>query len=268
VKNAVDKRKLRRAFTRGAAEYDAHAVVQRRALERLLELTLPRAARPARVLDVGAGTGTLLARLEAALPGAALAGVDLAPGMARAARARATGAALSVGDAEALPFRAASFDLVLSTSTLQWLPRLEPALAEARRVVVPGGTVAVALFGGATLHELRGAWREALPAGAPDRTHRFRAEREVGAALALAGLIVEVLSAERVVERHPHPLALLQALKRIGAGNASPEPGAASGLGARGALARMSAIYEARHGGQGGIAATWEIIYAVARLRA
>jgi len=141
----------------------------------------------------------------------------------------------------------------------------EPALAEAHRVVAPGGTVAVALFGGATLHELRGAWREALPAGAADRTHRFRTEREVGAALVEAGLAVEVLATERVVERHAHPVALLKALKRIGAGNASPDRGGAPGLGARGALARMSAIYEARHGGADGVLATWEIVYAVAR---
>ncbi|HEX9291233.1 MAG TPA: methyltransferase domain-containing protein [Anaeromyxobacteraceae bacterium] len=265
MKNAVDKRKVRRAFSRGAAEYDAHALVQRRAVDRLLVLTLPRAGTPGHVLDVGAGTGTLLERLAAAFPGAAISGVDLAPGMARAARDRASRALLSVGDAEALPFRSGCFDLVLSTSTLQWLPHLEPALAEAHRVVAPGGTVAVALFGGATLHELRGAWREALPAGAADRTHRFRTEREVGAALVEAGLAVEVLATERVVERHAHPVALLKALKRIGAGNASPDRGGAPGLGARGALARMSAIYEARHGGADGVLATWEIVYAVAR---
>jgi malonyl-CoA O-methyltransferase len=263
----VDKIRVRRAFSRGAAEYDAHAVVQRRAMDRLLELALPAVPVPRRVLDVGAGTGTLLARIAAIFPGALLAGVDLAAGMARTAQRRSAHAHFSVGDAEGLPFSTGAFDLVLSSSTLQWLPRLEPALAEARRVLSPGGVVAIALFGGATLHELHGAWREALPGGAPDRCHHFHGERDVAAALGGAGLAADTLTSERIVEHHAHPLALLHALKRIGAGNAAAETGQAGspcGLGARGTLERMARVYQARHGGPDGVAATWDVLYAVA----
>ena len=268
---------MRRAFSRGAAEYDAHAIVQRRAIDRLLELALPALSVPRRVLDVGAGTGALLARLAGVFPGARLAGVDLAVGMARAAQRRSARdtahgleqARFTVGDADGLPFKGGAFDLVLSSSTLQWLPRLEPALAEAHRVLAPGGVVAIALFGGATLHELHSAWREALPAGAPDRCHRFHGERDVAAALASAGLLADALTSERIVEHHAHPLALLNALKRIGAGNASAEPGqegscSPCGLGARGALERMARVYQASHGGPDGVAATWDVLYAVA----
>lgn len=272
--NPVDKSRVSRSFSRGAAEYDAHAAVQRRAADRLVELALVGALAPRRVLDVGYGTGALLARLAGLFPQAALAGVDLAPGMALAARRRPLRALLGVGDAEALPFRAGAFDLVVSTSTFQWLPRLERALCEARRVLAPGGTLAVAFFGGETLRELRGAWREALGGAAPDRSHRFHAERDLAAALAEAGLHPEVLTSERVVERHAQPVDLLRALKRMGAGNAAPRrpvraeagPGRGGGLAVRGALERMSRIYQARHGGPGGVAATWDILYAVARL--
>jgi malonyl-CoA O-methyltransferase len=267
--NAVDKARMRRAFSRGAAEYDAHAVVQRRAVDRLLELAASHSRAPGRVLDVGCGTGALLARLAVAYPSAALAGIDLAPGMAQAASRRVGGARLAVADAEALPFPSAAFDLVLSTSTFQWLSRLEPAVSEARRVLARGGVVALALFGGETLHELRGAWREALPAGEPERTHGFHDRRALEAALAHAGLRADVLESETVVERHADALALLRALKRIGAGNATPgaagcAPGGC-GLGARATLDRMARAYEARHGGPAGVPATWEIVYAVAR---
>jgi malonyl-CoA O-methyltransferase len=270
--NRVDKDRVRRSFSRGAAEYDAHAVVQRRAVDRLLELALPATAPPRRVLDVGYGTGALLARLAGIFPGAALAGIDLAPGMALAARRRPIRAWLGLGDAEALPFRAGTFDLVVSTSTLQWLPRLERALCEARRVLAPGGTLAVAFFGGDTLHELRGAWRAAV-GDAPDHSHHFHAERDLAAALAAAGLASRVLTSDRLVERHAHPIDLLHALKRIGAGNAAPRgrcaAGASScrngcGMGARGALERMASIYRTRHGGPDGVPATWDILYAVA----
>ncbi len=271
--NHVDKSRVRRSFSRGAAEYDAHAVVQRRAADRLLELALPGTAPPRWVLDVGYGTGALLARLADIFPRAALAGVDLAPGMAHVARRRPVRAQLGVGDAEALPFHDGAFDLVVSTSTFQWLPRLDRALCEASRVLAPGGTLAIAFFGGETLHELRGAWRAALAGGAPDHSHQFHGEQDLALALAGAGLAAHVLTSERVVERHAHPLALLRALKRMGAGNAAPRgadcaagPGTSGcGMGARGALERMVRAYQARHGDHAGVAATWDVLYAVAR---
>ena len=276
--NPVDKDRLRRSFSRGAADYDAHAVVQRRAVDRLLELALPATAPPRRVLDVGFGTGALLARLAGIFPCADLAGVDLAPGMVLAARRRPIRAWLGLGDAEALPFRAGTFDMVVSTSTFQWLPRLGRALGEASRVLAPGGTLAIAFFGGETLHELLGAWRAALPGTTPDHTHRFHAERDLAAGLAEANLVPRVLTSERMVERHAHPIDLLHALKRIGAGNAAPRgsvctgaPGSGGngcGMGVRGALDRMARIYQARHGGSEGVAATWDVLYAVARLDA
>jgi malonyl-CoA O-methyltransferase len=169
-----------------------------------------------------------------------------------------------VGDAEALPFREGAFDLVVSTSVLQWLPTLETAFAEARRALAPGGLFAVALFAGATLAELRGAWRDAAPEGCL-RTHRFHAMEEVTSALAAAGLAAVSLEREVVVERHADVPSLLRALGRIGAnGNATP---AGAGLGGRRALERMMRLYDARHRSDDGIPATWEIVYALARRR-
>ena len=261
---AVDKPRVARAFSRGAAAYDDHARVQAHVIERLIALALPCAPAPRRVLDVGAGTGALLSLLAARLPGAALTAVDLAEGMARAARARTRRGEAAVGDAEALPFRDGAFELVVSTSVLQWLPRLEPAFAEARRALATGGLFAVALFAGATLAELRGAWRDAAPE-ACDRTHRFHAMEDVASALATAGLEALFVEREIVIERHADVPSLLRALRRIGAnGNATP---AGAGLGGRRALERMMRLYDARHRSDDGIPATWEIVYALARRR-
>ena len=255
----IDKARVRRAFTRGAAIYDAHTPVQERVRERLAVLLPCGSTAPRRILDVGAGTGALLAALRARWPAATLCGVDLAHGMASAARRRS--AAVAVGDAEALPFAASRFDLVVSTSSLQWLQSLGPPLVEMRRVLAPGGVVALALFGGATLHELAGAWREALPSGAGDDAHRFHRRADLEAALVQAGLRTERLESERVVEWHDDPLALVRALRRIGAGNAVAERAARGPA----TLQRMARLYAERHGETRGVPATWEILYAVAR---
>jgi malonyl-CoA O-methyltransferase len=263
--NRVDKGRVRAAFSRGAAAYDQRAEVQAAVRARVLALAAAAAPGARRLLDVGCGTGRLLADALAARPGLAAAGLDLAPGMCAAARAAAPAAGVAAGDAEALPFRAGAFDLVVSTSTFQWLPRLEPALAECARVLRPGGRLVVALFAERTLQELRAAWRAAAGQGAPDRTHRFFTPGEVAAALAAAGLRQGAVEEEERVERHPDARALLKALKAIGAQNATPgEAGGAAGLAGRRTTLEMLRRYDAAHGGPAGVPATWHVVYALA----
>ncbi len=235
--------------------------MQREVARRVEALAREAAPQARAALDVGSGAGGLVASLRQS--GLRATGVDLAEGMARLARERVRAAAFAAGDAEALPFRAAAFDLVVSTSTFQWLPDLGRALAEVRRVLVPGGTFCLALFCGETLWELREAWRSALPPGVPPATHRFHPPAAVRAALEDAGLAPSLFEVERRLERHPSPRQLLLSLREIGAGNAVA--GRGGGLGLRRAVAEMSRIYEERHGGEGGVPATWDVAYALAR---
>ena len=85
---APDKRAARRAFARAAAGYDAHAILQREVGARLLQHLDPIRIDPARVLDLGCGTGALFAGLRERFPRARLVGVDAALPMLRAARGR------------------------------------------------------------------------------------------------------------------------------------------------------------------------------------
>jgi SAM-dependent methyltransferase len=100
----------------------------------------------ASVLDVGCGTGVLTRRL-AALPGvAAVVGVDPAPSLLARAReltGHLTSLSFREGDARALPFPDATFDVVVFDSTLSHVPGPEEALAEVWRVMPPGGWLAV-----------------------------------------------------------------------------------------------------------------------------
>jgi ubiquinone/menaquinone biosynthesis C-methylase UbiE len=102
-------------------------------------------ARP-RILDIACGTGRFLEALHAALPAAQLSGVDLSPFyVERAARRGIPGLGVAVDNAEALPYRDGWFDAVTVVFLLHELPRdaRRRVLAEARRVVGPGGVVAV-----------------------------------------------------------------------------------------------------------------------------
>lgn len=96
----------------------------------------------ARVLDMGCGAGRVA--LPAAAAGAWVVGADLELAMLRAAQAQAqpgAGAAFVRGDIVRMPFAGASFDTVLSINVLHLVPAWQAALAEARRVLKPGGVL-------------------------------------------------------------------------------------------------------------------------------
>jgi arsenite methyltransferase len=114
----------------------------RRSLE-LIEL------RPGeRLLDVGSGSGTS-ALLAAREFGCLVAGLDYGAGAVRNAQQAADSAGLCdqvgfvVGEAGALPFADGGFDAVLCECSLSTFPDKAPAVAEMRRVLRPGGRVAI-----------------------------------------------------------------------------------------------------------------------------
>ena len=96
------------------------------------------------VLDVACGTGVVA--ITAALRGAAVKGLDLAPALLVDARRNAILVDAPIefreGDVEALPYADASFDVVLSQFGHMFAPRPEQAIAEMLRVLKPGGRIA------------------------------------------------------------------------------------------------------------------------------
>src|SRR5947207_10090257 len=100
-------------------------VMRRRALKPIADWMAGRNQRSLRGLDVGCGTGRLLAFLHDAWPGLRLAGLDLSgPYLAEVRRliGRTARVKLTEGAAETLPFEAASVDFVMSSFVMHELP--------------------------------------------------------------------------------------------------------------------------------------------------
>ncbi|HJR46380.1 MAG TPA: class I SAM-dependent methyltransferase [Actinomycetota bacterium] len=104
-----------------------------------------------RVLDIACGTG-VVTRLAAERVGqnGAVGGLDINPAMLAVARSvPSSGAAIEwhEASAESLPLADGSFDVVISSLGLQFVPDKASALREMRRVLTSGGRVAIATVG-------------------------------------------------------------------------------------------------------------------------
>lgn len=130
----------REAFAMWSSVYDQ----QTNPLLSLEERFLSEFLRPVRgldVVDIGCGTGRWLERLASRDPGS-LTGVDSSPAMVDRARKKlGPSATVLVGDAESLPLRNSSADLLVASFIASYVPDLSRSVAEARRVVRPGAQV-------------------------------------------------------------------------------------------------------------------------------
>lgn len=124
-------------------------------------------ARPGtRVLDLAAGTGT--SSVEYAADGAQVVACDFSTGMVAEGKARHPEIEFVAGDAMALPFADASFDVVTISYGLRNVQDTVRALSEMRRVTRPGGRIVIAEFSQPVWRPFRELYRfylgTALPA--------------------------------------------------------------------------------------------------------
>lgn len=167
-----------------------------------------------------------------------------------------------VADEERLPFGDNTLDLVTSTLSLHWTNDLVGALIQIRRALRPDGLFVGAIFGGATLTELRQcllAAESELTGGASMRVSPFADAIDAAGLLQRAGFALPVADVDRVKVRYSHPIKLLHDLRRMGETSVlldrSRKP-----LG-RKVLFRALELYVERFGeADGKIPATFEIV--------
>ncbi len=96
------------------------------------------------LLDAGCGSG-LFSSMAIAV-GAQVVGVDAAPGLLEVAQTRNPNNIFMEGDLEALPFKENTFDVVVGFNSFQYAGSFENAIAEAKRVLKPGGKLVAAIW--------------------------------------------------------------------------------------------------------------------------
>jgi SAM-dependent methyltransferase len=241
-------------------------------IERVAEDLRDRLAAVLRRFDYALDLGTPTDAVHRALAASGKVGTVIA---AEAAAGNGASSRLDRGDAqsdaplavaadeEALPFRDASLDLVVSALALQFVNDLPGTLIQIRRALKPDGLLLAALAGGETLTELRQAFAAAeaeIEGGISPRVIPFPDVREMGALLQRAGFALPVTDVDRVTARYASPTSLMHDLRRMGATNALRERSRRPLK--RATLRRMIEIYAERFADRDGrIRATFEIIW-------
>ncbi len=190
-------------WDRVADRYDAAtALLERRLLARGRAWAVGRAR--GRVLEIGVGTGANLAHYD---PGVRLTALDASSAMVdrasvKVGRGGPREVELLVADAGALPFDDAGFDAVVSTYVLCCVPDLDRVLAEALRVLRPGGDLLLAD------HVESSSWPVRLGQRALERVTVPAAEEH------FTRRPVRVLPTDRVevVATHRHTLGVMEAV--------------------------------------------------------
>ncbi len=254
-----DKRRIARNFSRAAAGYDGLAQFQQTVGARLVESLPVMRVRPTVFADLGSGTGRLAQGIRGIYPGSTGIQIDLAEAMLRQARPRwpwrRTRSHWICADAESLPVKDASLDLVASNLMLQWCNEPGRVLEEAFRALRPGGLLLLSTLGPGTLEELRASWRE-VDAGV--HVNAFLDIHSLGTALASMGFSGPVLETEKFTLTYADGMALMRDLKRLGTGNANF--GRPRTLTGKGRLNEMLQNYE-HYREDGKLPATYEVIY-------
>jgi len=250
-----DASAIKASFGRAADDYDANAHLQRVVRQHCLQLVKPLLPKMSRVLDAGCGTGALFT--EAAGLGWRMFGFDLSGGMCTHA-ARKNHPVINA-DAAQMPIASESIDGIISSLMLQWANDPEAVLAEMQRVLTPGGYVMLSTLAEGTLIELKQSF------AAIDNAAHVSEFEPAHRLLALAenvGLSLVSARQTAIVEYYPDTVALMQALKSIGAGN--KRTNRRRGLMTSRQFARLEQEYQKFSTPQG-LPATWQALYLVLR---
>jgi SAM-dependent methyltransferase len=170
-------------------------------------------------LDLGSRDGVLARLLQGRGGIAQLVQGDLSPRMLESARR--FGPVVRF-DEEALPFGAATLDLVMANLSLHWVNDLPGTLAQIRYALKPDGLFLGAVFGAGTLAELQTSLLEAevaVSGGASGRVSPFPDLRDAAGLLQRAGFALPVADLEALTVTYPDMQALLADLRAMGETN-------------------------------------------------
>lgn len=255
----LDKRAIRQHFEKASESYDAAAVLQKEVAKRLTDRLDYIKFKPKTILDIGCGTGYITSDMLKRYPKAQVTALDLALSMVKKSKQQGSWfrrPKVVCADAEKLPFKSESLDLIISSLMLQWSNNLTETFRGFHSTLAPNGLLLFASFGPDTLKEIKQSWSTV-----DNRPHtsNFADMHEIGDALLQAGFIDPVTDMETITMTYANVRQVMRDIKKIGASNSHSDR--QKGLMGKDKLKAFEAAYEQFKTPDGLYPATWEIVY-------
>ncbi len=252
------KHDVKARFSKAARSYEKHADVQQRVADRLVSL-FQLDPPPTKILDVGCGTGILTARLVNRFPDAEIAAVDISEEMIDQANLRTFADDVEWIVSDILKFKSNKrFDLITSSSTIQWVLPHDELFKKLHDLLVPGGRLFFSMMVTGTLTELHSLRRTLFPEKLPaTELSEMAAIKRV---LEKTGFSVLWRKTMREDARYEDALAFFRSLHELGiTGGHLSNSGV---LLNRRELTRLIAEYQKRYGlDKGEVRASYQIGY-------
>ena len=174
----IDKKIIKRNFSKYARYYDKYSLIQRNCALRLISKIENTNFKS--ILDIGCGTGIYTRFLRDRFRGAHIKAIDISHDMIEVAKEKLPDEKTEfiVGDAETMDFKE-RFDLVTSNASLQWFTSLEKTLSKHRMLLKEKGVIAFSIFGPETFSELSESLKKLFGEDSFISSHSFTTNSEV-----------------------------------------------------------------------------------------
>jgi malonyl-CoA O-methyltransferase len=250
---------IQASFDQAASQYEAHAVLQKEAMLRLVErLGDDLNNAPEQILDLGCGTGWAVPELLKLFPKSQIIAADFAPAMVAEVPTHPQ-VSPRVTDAHAIDVHAQSCDLVFSNLMMQWCDE-STVLEEIKRALKPGGLLHLTTMGEHTLHELKHAWAQV-----DDKPHvnQFVPAAHIADLAMRLGFEDVIADSEFITMTYAGVTDVMRDLKNIGAHNV--DHNRPKGLMSSKVIKQLTEHYQAFRTEDGLYPATYELVYLRAR---
>lgn len=260
-KSVSEKYRIQRHFDAKAIRYESSAILQRNVCEELLSRLDLTSLNPSVILDAGCGTGWGTQGLLKKYKKAKVISLDLSPEMLKQTKTKGSWLrkpGLICADAEKIPLKDESVDLVFSNFMLQWCD-YKKVFAEFKRILKPDGLLMFTTFGPDTLKELKQSWAQV-----DDHAHvnDFTDMHDLGDELVNTGLAEPVMDMDLMALTYDDVMSVMSDLKAIGANTTlkNQKKPAEQGLVTPSKLKRVIQHYE-NYRSEGVVPASYEVIY-------
>jgi len=226
-------------FDRAVAGYEANSTAQAALAQALAQWIAP-GERRGHAVEFGAGTGLFTRQMT--LWRGTYHATDAAPQMVQRGKMLASKANWQIADARQ-PDGLGPADWIFACNLLQWLDEPASVLRSWRKILRPGGQMAVAVLLPGTFEELQTVLPETSPL-------RWCGAEEWRGLLERAGFSLERMESWKHVEIYPNALTLLRAVHAMGL---APQRKVGAGK-----LRAALRAYDKKFVGRGGVRATWQ----------